>query len=370
MEMSETLPAKTAPQPPAKTEPKKPLTLREELESDNFKQQIARALPKHMTADRMIRVAATAMSKTPLLMKCNRVSFLGAMLTLSQFGLEPNGRDAHLIPFNNTKAGTVDCQLIIDYKGYVKLILQSGLVSHLHADVVCENDDFEYDQGVIVKHKIDLRKPRGAMYAAYATATFKDGTKKSEVMSKEEIEAIRKRSKAGNYGPWQTDYSEMSKKSVFRRLQKWLPLSSDIVELSEHDDDRIDVTIGEPEPSGQRKSVASKVIDDLTKPEEPQEEPAGLIEQQEEEQQSEENKPEIDPFSDLAPGPIAESVIVEYVASKRPEHLNEKSAKELVSKALKTNLDKPWAKTPRDSQIEIMKKWAAEFAWPSHVIDR
>lgn len=219
---------------------KKPATLRELLDSEAFKAQVANALPKHLTPERFIRVAATALTRTPGLRKCEQATFFQCLLTLSQFGLEPDGRNAHLIPFENRKRGVTECQLIIDYKGLVDLAMRSGTVANIHADKVCENDVFEFDRGEIKKHVIDFKKPRGEAYAYYALVRFKDGSEKCEVMPREDIDAIRKRSRAGSSGPWVTDYDEMAKKTCFRRLSKWIQLSPEFREALEHDADRID----------------------------------------------------------------------------------------------------------------------------------
>lgn len=216
---------------------KRQLTIRDQIESPKFREEIAKALPKHLTPDRFIRVAVSALARTPKLRECEPVSLFGAMLTLSQMGIEPDGRRAHLIPFENRKRGVVECQLIIDYKGLAEMAMRSGVVSYLHSDVVCDADIFEENMGEIVAHKIDRRKPRGEVYAVYAICKFKDGTAKAEVMSSEEVEAIRKRSKAGQSGPWITDWNEMAKKTVFRRLSKWLPLSPEFRDAVEADDD-------------------------------------------------------------------------------------------------------------------------------------
>jgi len=214
-------------------------TLRDMLEGDVFKAQVARALPKHLKADRFIRIACTAIMRTPKLQQCEQVSFFNSLLTLSQLGIEPDGRRAHLIPFENRKRGVVECQLIIDYKGLVELAMRTGQVSYIHADVICDNDVFEYDKGEIKQHKIDFKKPRGKVYATYAICRFKDGTEKAEVMPMEEIVAIQKRSKAGNCGPWMTDFNEMAKKTVFRRLSKWITLSPEYRDALEHDADTL-----------------------------------------------------------------------------------------------------------------------------------
>lgn len=220
--------------------PRKQGTIKEWLQRPQFKNEVAKALPKHLTADRFIRVATTALNRDPKLRLCTQSSFFECLMNLSQLGLEPDGRRAHLIPFASKKHGYL-CQLIIDYKGLVELAMRSNKIANIHADVVCENDEFDYDRGEVVKHKIDFRKPRGAVYAAYAICTFKDGTRKAEAMSHDEIEGIRKRSRAGKDGPWVTDWNEMAKKTVFRRLSKWLPLSPEYRDVLDVDADVIDV---------------------------------------------------------------------------------------------------------------------------------
>lgn len=212
------------------------------LGGDALKQQLAQVLPKHLSPERQARIAMTALTRTPKLAECDPASFFQCLLTLSQFGLEPDGRHAHLIPFENRKRGVVECQLILDYKGLVELANRSGKVANIHADTVCENDEFDFDRGEITRHKIDFRKPRGAVYAVYALCRFKDGTEKCEVMTREDVESIRKRSKAGNSGPWCTDWNEMAKKTAFRRLSKWLPLSSEFRDAVDVDSDAIDTT--------------------------------------------------------------------------------------------------------------------------------
>jgi recombination protein RecT len=218
----------------------KEVSIRGLLAGEEFKSEIQRALPAHLKPERFIRVALTAMTKTPKLAECDKASFFNCLLSLSQLGIEPDGRRAHLIPFENRKRGVVECQLIIDYKGIVELVMRSGNVSNIHADVVCENDIFRYDKGEIKAHQIDFKRERGTVYAAYAICRFKDGTEKSEVMTRDEIESIRKRSRAGQAGPWVTDWNEMAKKTVFRRLSKWLTLSPEQRDVLEKDDDQLE----------------------------------------------------------------------------------------------------------------------------------
>lgn len=215
-------------------------TIKDTLEGDQFKLAISKVLPKHLTADRFVRVAIMAMTRTPKLSQCEPASFFQCLMNLSQMGLEPDGRRAHLIPYENRKRGVMECQLIVDYKGLAELVMRSGMVSNLHADVVCDNDQFEYNKGELVVHKIDFRKPRGDVYAAYALCRFKDGSEKCEVMTRDEVESIRRRSRAADSGPWVTDWSEMAKKTCFRRLSKWLSLSPEFRDALDKDSDSME----------------------------------------------------------------------------------------------------------------------------------
>ncbi len=211
----------------------KPKGLRELLTGDQFKMQVAAALPSHLKPDRFIRVALTALTRTPKLMECSQESFFKCMLDLSALGLEPDGRRAHLIPY-----GTA-CTLIIDYKGLIELAKRSGEVAMWRPMTVCEKDVFGWENG-IVSHKVNFLEPRGKMLAVYSHVRTKDGDDDYEVMTLQECEAIRKRSKAGNSGPWVTDYESMCLKTVMRRHSKRLTLSPEFREAVEKDGDQID----------------------------------------------------------------------------------------------------------------------------------
>ena len=212
-------------------------TLKDMLQGDGMRKQFEVALPRHLTPERFIRVATTALLKTPQLADCNQASFFECLLALASHGLEPDGRRAHLIPFRNNKAQRTDCQLIIDYKGLVELAKRSGNVATIHADIVCDGDQFIWNKGRVEKHEIDFRSPRGKMFAAYAMCVMKDGSEQAVCLQKEEIDAVRKQSRAGTSGPWKTHYEEMAKKTAFRRLSKWLTLSPEFMNAVALDDD-------------------------------------------------------------------------------------------------------------------------------------
>ena len=201
--------------------------------------QFAMALPKLLTAERFIRVALTCINKNPKLLQCTRDSLLACLLDCAQLGIEADGRRAHLIPFWDSKANAFKCTLIIDYKGLAELVRRSGEVSTLHAGIVYPGDDFDYQFGTgqYLKHKPTLNRGDEKPLAVYSYVKLKDGQEDFDVMGIEEVNKVRKRSKSANEGPWVTDYDEMAKKTVFRRHSKWLPLSPELREKIEKDDE-------------------------------------------------------------------------------------------------------------------------------------
>jgi recombination protein RecT len=206
--------------------------IRDMLNSDGFKVEIAKVLPKHLTPERMTRVALTAFLKTPKLLECSPESLTNALLVCSQAGLEPDGRLAHLIPYGNV------VQVIFDYKGLVALAIRNGMEA-VFADVVCEEDFFEasVENGVKkLTHRPDFRRARGEPVCFYAVCQ-RGGIVDWEVMSKEEVDAIRERSRAKNAGPWVTDYTEMAKKCTIRRMSKRWDLMPEIRDVIYSDDD-------------------------------------------------------------------------------------------------------------------------------------
>jgi recombination protein RecT len=206
----------------AATGAKAPATIQGLLTDPKFKAQMALAMPKHMTADRLARIALTEIRKTPALAQCNQASFLGAIMQCAQLGLELGGAlgHAYLLPYGQTAT------FILGYRGMIDLARRSGQMVSLTANVVYENDDFKYQLGLHPDvHHIPAETERGAMTHVYAVANLKGGGVQFEVMSKYDVDKIRAGSKAGKSGPWVSYYEEMAKKTVIRRLFKYLPVS-------------------------------------------------------------------------------------------------------------------------------------------------
>lgn len=229
------------------TEKSEKNTVKDWLSSDSFRDAVKSSLPSHLTPDRFVRVALTAMMRVPKLAQCSKDSLFKALLDLSSLGLEPDGRRAHLIPYENRKNGTVEVQLIIDYKGLLELSKRSGEVKSWRAELVCKNDEFRWETGKVT-HEINWRKDRGEPECVYSCVKTKDDIDDFEVMTIADVTKIRDRSQAwksykSGYTktcPWESDFGEMAKKTVMRRHSKRLTLSPEFVEALEKDHDKLE----------------------------------------------------------------------------------------------------------------------------------
>lgn len=220
----------------------KAATVIDVVRSKKFQAQMALALPKSMTADRLTRIVMTECRKAPALLKCAPESFYGAVLQCAALGLEPGSALGHcyLLPFGNgkDKQGRPNAQLIIGYRGMIDLARRSGQIVSLSAYCVHEQDTFNYKLGLDpdIEHIPASVADRGKVTHVYAVAKLKGGGVQFEVMSRAEIEAVRKTSKAGTSGPWASHWDEMAKKTVIRRLFKYLPVSIEAVRAVEIDE--------------------------------------------------------------------------------------------------------------------------------------
>jgi recombination protein RecT len=210
---------------------------------DLYKDQIAQAVPKHLTADRIIQLSTTLITRTPELADCSTQSLLGAVMQASILGFEPVAAlgQCYLLPFNNTQSGKKEVQFIIGYRGMIDLARNSGQIKDIYAQVVYSNDSFSYEFGLEPKlvHKPAMTE-RGHMTHVYAVAHFVNGGFAFEVMSKFDVDKIKGSSKAGNskYSPWNSGfYDEMAKKTVIRRLFKMLPTS--VSKVAETSDEKV-----------------------------------------------------------------------------------------------------------------------------------
>ena len=195
--------------------------------------EIKKALPAVLTPERFTRMVLSAVSANKDLAACETKSFLAAMMQAAQLGLEPNTPlgQAYIIPYRDNKSGTLRAQFQLGYKGMIDLAYRSNQVSVIDAQVVYENDEFDYELGLEpkLKHKPALSN-RGKPILYYGMFRTKDGGFGFQVMSYDDIVAhARKFSKAFTSGPWSTNFDEMAKKTVLKKVLKYAPLKSDFL---------------------------------------------------------------------------------------------------------------------------------------------
>lgn len=242
--------------------------LGEAFQSAELLDKIKQSSPAHVKPERMLRTFIQATSRTPRLLQCNMRSVLGAMLTCSEVGLEPNTplQHAFLIPFERTKWNSetrkresqgFEVQLIFGYPGLLDLAYRSGQVTSVHSDVVWPaeaKDDkswsFAYGTDAHLRHvPRGQHEPNDKPVWVYAHASLQHG-QAFEVMPWSEVMRIRNGSQgyqsalrakeagekaqrpyvpaAWTEAPWVKHEIAMSRKTAFRNLWKWLPHSVEL----------------------------------------------------------------------------------------------------------------------------------------------
>lgn len=206
---------------------------------------IGQVLPQHITKERMAKLAFGMMRTNAKLANAarrNPASFVNAIMHASKLGLEP-GIDAHLVPYENKRQNTVEIQCIPDYRGLLKLARNSGEITSISIQIAYTNDEFDLSLGTEdrMTHKPKLTGDRGEPMLVYAVAKFRDGAHHVEWMSVEDINKIRDGSAgyrialatAKKYNkdpdsPWIGSWEEMARKTLARRISKYLPRSIEI----------------------------------------------------------------------------------------------------------------------------------------------
>lgn len=203
------------------------------LLNDNW-DRIAAVMPKHMSSERLFQLAVSTINQTPQLAEASPQSLLSCVMKCSALGLEPSAVDglgrAYILPFRSH--GRMEAQFVIGYRGLIDLARRSGQLKSIHAQAVYEGDEFdswEDESGQHFTFRPGRNNPhtKDALTDVYMCAQLNDGGFVFERMTKQEVDAIRKRSKASDRGPWVTDFEAMALKTVIRRAAKYLPLSTE-----------------------------------------------------------------------------------------------------------------------------------------------
>jgi recombination protein RecT len=215
----------------------KPMGLFEDL-----RQWFSKALPSLSElcgTDEAKKIFATArvqLAKSPDLLQCTKVSLQNCILQSMALKLYPGPmQECAYVKFGD------EAVFMPMYQGITKLAIQGKTIRSVKANVVYERDEFDYSEGTepYIKHRRYLGNDgeRGARVAFYATATVRNGAREFVIMSLAEVEAIRSRSRSAksSHSPWNTDFDEMGKKTVLKRMLKLLPKSTELAEAIEMD---------------------------------------------------------------------------------------------------------------------------------------
>lgn len=208
------------------------------FQSPQMKEELHKALPKHLTADRILRIALTEVRKNPKLLECTKESFAGSLIQASQLGLEPGNNlgHAYLLPYWNSKTKRTECQFMMGYKGMLELVRRTGKINRIRTAAVYEKDLFECEYGTHEKmrHIPTTLEDKGEIVLFYCTAHIAaTGECLFEIMTKYQVDAVRDEAlKKLRYvgGPWVDYYEEMAKKTVLRRAFKYLPMSVELAQ--------------------------------------------------------------------------------------------------------------------------------------------
>ena len=253
---------------------------------NKMSKEIERALPSMVSSERFQRVALTAFNGNKELQQCEPISFIAAMMQSAQLGLEPNTPlgQSYLIPYGK------QVQFQIGYKGLLELAQRSGKIKTIYAHEVYENDEFSVEYGIDQKlnHKPELFGDRGEVIGYYAVYHLDNGGYSFTFMSKPDVLRFAKtKSKTFNNGPWQTDFDEMAKKTVIKKLLKYAPISielqnavtadesvkegisedmSEVADVSfEYEDDVIDVEAEEIDEDNEKNNAEDQTQGDKDK---------------------------------------------------------------------------------------------------------
>ena len=202
--------------------------------------EIQRALPKHMSGDRIARITLTEVRKNPKLADCEPASFFGSLLTAAALGLEPgvNG-ECYLVPYKNKRTGRTDCELIVGYQGVAKLFWQHPLAKRLTAEYVCENDHFRFSKGLsmTLEHE-PATADRGKVIGYYAVAELSTGALAFDYFTADQIKALRGGA-VGTSGGVADPERWMERKTALKQVLKLMPKSVELTQAVQ-----VDETVG------------------------------------------------------------------------------------------------------------------------------
>lgn len=224
--------------------------------------EFKKVLPEAVSVEKFTRVVFTALQTAPALLEQDRASLFAACLNAAQSGLMPDGAESALVPYK----GKVKFLPMI--KGVIKKIRANTFYKNIIVEIVYGGDDFRYwvdELGQHIQHDPDMFGERGAVVGAYAMVRAEDGSIEIEIMSEEELMAVKNASPSKDGGPWSGPFAnEMRKKTVLRRLSKRLALDPGS-EAAIHMDDDLFIAATDDKKEEKKPSTAPERLTKIIK---------------------------------------------------------------------------------------------------------
>ena len=205
--------------------------------ADKFKE----ALPSTMDEWKFISVAKLTLNQNPKLLQADRNSLMQTFMRAAQDGLYLDGKEAAAVQYGQS------VQYIPMVEGVIKVLHNSGLIKTISAEVVYENDCFEYELGSNphVKHIPLLVGDRGNRICVYCYVQTANDGEYIEIMNMDDVNKCKQQAKGASspHSPWVKWFDQMAKKTVIHRIAKRLPKNdaiNSVVRIEE--DNMVDVT--------------------------------------------------------------------------------------------------------------------------------
>jgi len=238
--------------------PQKGLSKMESIRQDLNKMlpQFQMALPQNVTPEKFIRVTLTALQNSPDLLDCDRQSLFSSAMKCAADGLLPDGREAAFVKYNSKQGPKAQYMPMIG--GLFKKLRNSSEIASITSQIIYEKDKFRYwvdSEGEHLEHEPQLFGDRGRRIGVYAIAKMKDGGVEIEPMTESDVMAVRQISRSKDSGPWSGPFeTEMWRKTAIRRLSKRLPMSTEIAQVIERDDELYDLKDSAPKTKAEELS--------------------------------------------------------------------------------------------------------------------
>jgi len=195
-------------------------------------------LPPDIATEQFRAALFLELTGRPDLAECTPESIRECVVKAATYGLLP-GRDVHFLPFRNRrKGGKKDATYVPNYLGLILALERTGKVKRAFAHPVYEGDEYGFDyfsDRPIHKPALSLGKSQGKILFYYGAILMKDGTCHFEVLTLEDIAAVKARGPAHDDGPWVTDPIMMARKTALKRVAKYVKVTPAMQDMLEED---------------------------------------------------------------------------------------------------------------------------------------